>query len=65
MTLHKRPVIVCDMPRCRSRFLGELIESSGGARKRAKADGWSSWTTSADMFRVWVDHCPKHTKGTK
>lgn len=62
MTIFKRPVIACDSHnRCRARFLGDLGESPASARKRAKARGWASYTTSMDMFRVWVDLCPRHS----
>ncbi|MDJ0323192.1 hypothetical protein QMG61_05370 [Cryobacterium sp. PH31-AA6] len=64
MSLWKRPVITCDTKPCNARFLGELGEASGVARKRAKAKGWYSFTTSSDMFRVWVDYCPKHGSGS-
>lgn len=62
MTIRKRPVVTCDgLHGCRARFLGDFGETSSAARKRAKARGWASYTTSADMFRVWVDLCPRHS----
>ena len=65
MTAFKRTILICDGPRgftssCKSRFMGILSENPAAVRKRAKSDGWDSWTTSQDMFRVWVDRCPKH-----
>jgi len=60
MTIWKRPVLTCDAQSCHSIFLGGLGEASAAARKSAKAAGWESWTTSQDMFRVWVDYCPRH-----
>lgn len=68
MTAIKRTVLMCDGPigrvgSCKSRFLGDFSETPASVRKRAKAVGWESWTTSQDMFRVWVDECPKHGGG--
>ena len=64
MTAWKRTVLTCDgsgVKRCARRFLGGLGQPVGGARKAAKLKGWTSHTTSSDMFRVTVDHCPTHS----
>ena len=65
MTAFKRTILICDgqkrgMGSCKARFLGDLTENPASVRKRAKGLGWASWTTSSDMFRVWVDYCPNH-----
>jgi hypothetical protein len=60
MSALKRTILVCDVPGCRSRFLGDLREAAAPVRRRAKVTGWDSYTTSSDMFRIWIDHCPKH-----
>lgn len=62
MTAAKRTVLLCDAPRCRARFLGELRAPLAVVRLAAKRRGWESWTTSEDMFRVSRDHCPEHAR---
>lgn len=72
MTALKRPVLLCDhvpaLPggECTTRYVGRLGEHPAETRKRAKAKGWDTFTTSADMNRIRVDYCPKHnTRGRR